>query len=164
MPTIPTQPLGRTDLTVTRLGYGAMEIRGPRIWSGREVSDAQARRILTAVLDSGITFVDTSNDYGRSEAYIGRYLSERRGEYSLATKVGCEMVNAGDHDETPHTWTRDHVLWNIDDSLAKLCSDHVDLLQLHNATVRDVESGKLVDALREIKAAGKTRWIGASSV
>jgi aryl-alcohol dehydrogenase-like predicted oxidoreductase len=146
MATIPTRPLGRTDLIVTRLGYGAMEIRGPRIWSGR------------------ITFVDTSNDYGRSEAYIGQFLSNRRGEYGLATKVGCEMVNAGDHDETPHTWTRDHVLWNIDDSLAKLRTDHVDVVQLHNATVRDVENGKLVDALREIKAAGKTRWIGASSV
>lgn len=164
MSTITTRPLGRTDLNVTRLGYGAMEIRGPRIWSGREVSDAQAQRILSAVLDSGITFVDTSNDYGRSEAYIGQFLSERRGEYSLATKVGCEMVNAGDHDETPHTWTRDHVLWNIDDSLAKLRTDHVDVLQLHNPSVRDVEGGKLVDALREIKAAGKARWIGASSV
>jgi aryl-alcohol dehydrogenase-like predicted oxidoreductase len=164
MPTIPIHNLGRTDLSVTQLGYGAMEIRGSRIWSGREVSDAQAQRILSAVLDSGITFVDTSNDYGRSEAYIGQYLNGRRGEYSLATKVGCEMVPAGDHDETPHTWTRDHVLWNIDDSLAKMRTDHVDLLQLHNATVRDVERGKLVDALREIKDAGKTRWIGASSV
>jgi aryl-alcohol dehydrogenase-like predicted oxidoreductase len=164
MATIPTRPLGRTDLTVTRLGYGAMEIRGPRIWGGREVSDAQAQRILDAVLDSGITFVDTSNDYGRSEAYIGQFLNGRRGDYHLATKVGCQMVPAGDHDETPHTWTREHVMWNIDDSLAKMRTDHVDVLQLHNATVQDVERGKLVDALREIKAAGKTRWIGASSV
>ena len=71
MPTLPTRPLGRTDLNVTRLGYGAMEIRGPRIWAGREVTDAQAQRILDAVLDGGINFLDTSNDYGRSEAYIG---------------------------------------------------------------------------------------------
>jgi aryl-alcohol dehydrogenase-like predicted oxidoreductase len=74
------------------------------------------------------------------------------------------MVPAGDHDETPHVWTRDHLLWNIDDSLKKLRTDHVDVLQLHNATVEDVERGKLVDVLREIKAAGKTRWIGASSI
>jgi aryl-alcohol dehydrogenase-like predicted oxidoreductase len=164
MPTIPTRPLGRTDLNVTCLGFGAMEIRGPRIWNGREVSDAQAQRILEAVLDSGITFVDTANDYGRSETYIGQFLSQRRGEYNLATKVGCNMVPAGDHDETPHTWTRDHLLWNIDDSLKKLRADYVDVLQLHNATVEDVERGNLVEVLREIKAAGKTRWIGASSV
>ena len=50
------------------------------------------------------------------------------------------------------------------DSLEKLRSDAVDLLQLHNATVADVEKGGLVEVLREIKAAGKARWIGASSV
>ena len=61
MPTIPTRPLGRTDLHVTRLGYGAMEIRGSRIWSGRDVTDQQAQRVLEAVLDSGITFIDTAN-------------------------------------------------------------------------------------------------------
>jgi aryl-alcohol dehydrogenase-like predicted oxidoreductase len=71
MPTIPTRPLGRTDLHVTRLGYGAMEIRGSRMWSGRDVTDQQAQRVLEAVLDSGVTFIDTANDYGRSEAYIG---------------------------------------------------------------------------------------------
>ena len=161
---LPTRPLGRTNLSVTRLGLGAMEIRGSRIWGGRDVTPAQAERILDAVIDSGISFVDTSNDYGLSETYIGEFLSDRRGEFTLATKVGCSMVPAGDHDETPHEWTRDHLLWNIDDSLAKLRTASVDVLQLHNATVGDVERGKLVDALREIKAAGKTRWIGASSV
>jgi aryl-alcohol dehydrogenase-like predicted oxidoreductase len=164
MSMIPTRPLGRTDLTVTRLGYGAMEVRGTRIWRGREVDESQAQRILDAVLDSGITFVDTSNDYGRSEEFIGRFLASRRDEYTLATKVGCRLVPAGDHDETTHEWTRDHLLWNIDDSLKKLGTDHVDLLQFHNATVKDVEDGKLVDVLREIKSAGLTRWIGASSV
>src|SRR5438270_1386949 len=110
MPTLPTRPLGHTDLHVTRLGYGAMEIRGQRIWGGREVAPAQAERILDAVLDTGITFVDTSNDYGRSEAFIGQFVSNRRGDFTLATKVGCSMVPTGDHDETPHVWTRDHLL------------------------------------------------------
>jgi aryl-alcohol dehydrogenase-like predicted oxidoreductase len=160
---IQTRPLGRTGLNVTRLGFGAMEIRGPRIWGGREVTDQQAKRILNAVLDAGIKFVDTANDYGRSETYIGEFISNRRSEFVLATKCGCNMVTAGDHDETPHTWTRDHLLWNIDDSLKKMRTDHVDLLQPHNPTVEQVESGRLVDALREIKAAGKASWIGISS-
>lgn len=164
MPSLPTRQLGRTGLTVTRLGHGAMEIRGPRIWGGREVTDAQAKTILNAVLDSGITFVDTSNDYGRSEAYIGEFISGRRSQHVLATKCGCSMVPAGDHDETPHVWTRDHLLWNIDDSLKKMRTDHVDLLQLHNATVEQVEEGKLIDVLHEIQAAGKTRFIGASTI
>jgi len=164
MTPIPTRTLGRTDLTVTRLGYGAMELRGPRIWNGRAISETQAQRILDAVLESGITFIDTSNDYGRSEELIGRLIPDRRRAYALASKVGCSIVPAGDHDETPHEWTREHVLWNIDDSLAKLQTDQVDLLQLHNATVADVEQGRLVEVLREIKTAGKARWIGASTV
>ena len=95
MPTLPTRQFGRTGMTVTRLGHGAMEFRGPRIWGGREVTDEQAKTILNAVLDAGIDFVDTSNDYGRSEAYIGEYISNRRDQYVLATKCGCSMVPCG---------------------------------------------------------------------
>ena len=68
---LPTTTLGRTGLEVTRLGFGAMEIRGSRIWGGRPVTEDQARTILDAVLDAGINFIDTSNDYGRSEEFIG---------------------------------------------------------------------------------------------
>jgi aryl-alcohol dehydrogenase-like predicted oxidoreductase len=65
MAELPKRTLGRTGMDVTTLGYGAMELRGaPR---GREVSDEQASRILNAVLDSGINFIDTSIDYGVAE-------------------------------------------------------------------------------------------------
>lgn len=83
---LPTAVLGRTGLTVTRLGYGAMEIRGSRIWGGRPVTEAQAQTILNAVVDAGINFIDTANDYGRSEEFIGQYLSHCRSQYYLATK------------------------------------------------------------------------------
>ena len=77
---LPTRRLGRTGLEVTTLGYGAMEIRGvPR---GRDVSDRQAETILHAVLDAGINYIDTSIDYGVSEERIGRYIADRRREYS----------------------------------------------------------------------------------
>ena len=158
-----SRPLGETGLTVTRLGYGAMEVRGQRIWGGRPVTDEQAGTILEAVVDAGITFIDTANDYGRSEAYIGQFLADRREEFVLATKCGCTIVPAGDHDETPHSWDRDHLLTNIDDSLAKLRTDHVDLLQLHNPDVRSSEEHRVVDTLREIKDSGKAHHIGISS-
>ena len=161
--TLDTRPLGRTGLEVTRLGFGAMEVRGERIWNGRPVRDEQADTILGAVLDAGITFVDTANDYGRSEEYIGRFLADRRDEYVLATKCGCSMIPAGDHDETPHSWHREHLLGNIDDSLAKMRTDRVDLLQLHNPSVEQAEEHGLVDTLREIQASGKARFIGASA-
>jgi aryl-alcohol dehydrogenase-like predicted oxidoreductase len=140
-----------------------MEIRGPRIWNGREVTDGQAERILNAVLDAGINLIDTANDYGRSEEYIGRFISNRRHEYFLATKCGCTVVNAGDHDETPHVWTRVNLLRNIDESLARMKTDHVDLLQMHNPSVEQVEHADLVQVLQDIQAAGKTRFIGCSS-
>ena len=75
---IPKSVLGRTGLSVTRLGFGAMEIRGSRIWGGRAVTDDQAKTILNAVLDSGINFIDTANDYGRSEELIGKFIAGRQ--------------------------------------------------------------------------------------
>jgi aryl-alcohol dehydrogenase-like predicted oxidoreductase len=155
--------LGRTGLEVTRLGFGAMEIRGPRIWNGRPVTDREADRILNAVLDSGINFIDTAYDYGLSEAYIGQYISHRRSEFYIATKCGCTLVDRGDHDDTPHTWTRENLLRNIDESLKRMKTDYVDILQLHNPSVEDVQSGSLVEVLQEIQRAGKTRWIGIST-
>jgi aryl-alcohol dehydrogenase-like predicted oxidoreductase len=161
--TLEKRALGRTGLSVTRLGFGAMEIRGERIWGGRAVTDEQARDILHAVINADINFLDTANDYGRSEAYIGQFLADRRDGMVLATKCGCSMVPAGDHDDTPHFWNREHLLSNIDDSLSKMRTDHVDLLQLHNPSVETAEEHKLVDTLREIQSSGRTRFIGASS-
>jgi aryl-alcohol dehydrogenase-like predicted oxidoreductase len=155
--------LGRTGFEVTRLGFGAMEIRGPRIWSGRPVSDEEAETILNAVLDAGINFIDTAYDYGLSEEYIGKFISHRRNEYFLATKCGCTVVNAGDHDETPHVWTRDNLLHNIETSLRRMKTEYIDLLQLHNPTAEQTEEGNLVEVLKEIQASGKVRRIGISS-
>lgn len=155
--------LGRTGYEATVLGFGAMEIRGPRIWGGRELTDDQAERILHAVLDAGINLIDTAWDYGRSEEYIGRFISSRRDEYFLATKCGCTWEDRGDHDDTPHVWTRENLMRNIDDSLRRMKTDHVDLLQLHNPSVEQVEQGDLVQVLQDIQAAGKTRFIGCSS-
>src|SRR5437762_4494129 len=103
---IPKRPFGKTGLSTTVLGYGAMEVRGPRIWGGRPVTEEQANTILNAVLDAGINFIDTANDYGRSEEFIGKYLSRRRSEFYIATKCGCNVVRKDENtDETPHVWT-----------------------------------------------------------
>jgi aryl-alcohol dehydrogenase-like predicted oxidoreductase len=140
-----------------------MEIRGPRIWGGRPCDDAQARTLLNSVVDAGINFIDTANDYGKSELYIGRHLANRRDEFYLATKCGCHITFAGDHDDTPHYWTRENLLRNVSDSLLKLQTDSLDLLQLHNPTVQECEQGKLVDILRELRDQGAVKFIGCSS-
>ena len=155
--------LGRTGFEVTRLGYGAMELRGRRVWDGKTVSDEQAERILNAVLDAGINFIDTSNDYGLSEEFIGKYISHRRDEYYLATKCGCLVVNEGDHDEVKHYWTKENILLNIQSSLERMKTDHVDLWQLHNPTVEQVQENDLLDVMEQVKSEGKVRSIGIST-
>ncbi len=162
--TLPRRTLGRTGLSVTTLGYGAMEVRGSRIWGGRSILDEDAEKILNAVVDSGITFIDTANDYGRSEEYIGRYLSHRRDDYVLATKCGCTVVHKDDRtDDTPHVWTKENLLRGVDESLERMRTDHVDLIQLHNPEVESTAGADLVATLQEIKQQGKARWIGISS-
>ncbi len=156
--------LGRTGLNITKLGYGAMEIRGTRIWGGRAVSDDESDTILNAVLDAGITFIDTSNDYGLSEERIGKFLAHRRSEYVLATKCGCTVVHKDEHtDETPHLWTRENLFRGLHESLTRMKTDYVDVMQVHNPSVEQSEAGELVAALQEMKAQGKVRWIGISS-
>ncbi len=156
--------LGRTGLEVTDLSYGAMEVRGSRIWGGRPVEDAQAEAILHAVLDSGINFIDTANDYGRSEEFIGKFLQARRSEYYLATKCGCTVVHKdAETDDTPHVWTRENLFRGLHESLTRMKTDYVDVMQLHNPSVEQTEQGDLVAVLQEMKQQGKVRWIGCSA-
>src|SRR5512143_1693905 len=137
---LPTATLGRTRLKVTRLGYGAMEVRGSRIWGGRPVTEEQANTILNAVLDSGINFIDTANDYGRSEEFIGKYISTRRSEFILATKCGCTVVRRDENtDDTPHVWTRDNLFRGLNESLQRMKTDYIDIMQLHNPPVEETE-------------------------
>jgi aryl-alcohol dehydrogenase-like predicted oxidoreductase len=156
--------LGRTGLQVTDLSYGAMEVRGSRIWGGRPVTEPQAEQILNAVVDSGINFIDTANDYGRSEEFIGKFLSHRRGEFYLATKCGCTVVHKDENtDDTPHVWTRENLFRGLHESLERMKTDYVDVMQLHNPSVEQTEQGNLVAVLQEMKSQGKVRWIGCSS-
>ena len=153
--------LGRTGLDVTQLGYGALEVRGtPDSGGGRMPNEEHASKILNAVLDSGINFIDTAWCYGRSEEMMGRYIAERRDEYVLAAKAGHGRCNA----TRLNGYTRDDIMTCIEETLERLRTDHVDILQLHNPTPEDVEANGSIEALQEIKAQGMTRFIGVSSV
>ena len=160
---LPKRRLGRTGLDVTMLGYGAMEIRGaPR---GRDVTDQQAETILHAVLDAGINYIDTSIDYGVSEERIGRYIADRRGEYYLASKCGCVVgaPPAPRGQTSPHIFTRDNILRGVEQSLARMRTDHLDVLQFHASPSRaTLERDGAVDTVLELKRAGTTRFVGMS--
>jgi aryl-alcohol dehydrogenase-like predicted oxidoreductase len=155
--------LGRTGLQVTTLGYGAMELRGaPR---GRDITEGQAETILNKVLDSGINYIDTSIDYGLSEERIGRYISHRRAEYYLASKCGCLVgeAPAPRGQRGTHVFSRDNVIAGVEQSLARMKTDYLDVVQFHASPSRQTlqEHGAL-DALLELREAGKVRFIGMS--
>jgi len=168
MPDLPKRTLGRTGLDVTVLGYGAMELRGaPR---GRDVSDEQADRILNAALDAGINFVDTSIDYGVAEERIGNYISHRRDEYYLATKAGClsgPLVDnpppAGANGRFPHVFTPENIVRGLEQSLSRMKTDYVDLLQFHSSpSIAQLNEHGALDCVLDLQRQGKVRFIGMS--
>ena len=164
MTQLPTATLGRTALEVTRLGYGAMELRGTA--RGRELADGQAEAVLNRVLDAGINFIDTSIDYGESEELIGRYISHRRGEYYLATKCGCPLgeFEWSGQGGVPHTFTREHIIAGVEQSLTRMKTDYIDLLQFHSSPSKDeLEEHRAIETLQDLRREGKIRFIGSSS-
>jgi aryl-alcohol dehydrogenase-like predicted oxidoreductase len=162
MTDLPKRTLGRTGLQVTTLGYGAMELRGaPR---ARDTTEAEAETILNAVLDAGINYIDTSIDYGVSEERIGRYISHRRSEYYLASKCGCLVgAPAVRGQRSPHVFTRDNILAGVEQSLVRMKTDYLDVVQFHiSPSKQTLEENGALEAVQELRQAGKVRFIGMS--
>jgi len=155
--------LGRTNLEVSQLGYGSMGLRGPRTWGVRVVDDEHAERMLNAVLDAGINFIDTSPDYGVSEERIGRFLAGRRAEFILATKCGCVPRQHEDHLEIDHVWKREVIQRNLETSLTRLRTDTIDLLQFHGGDAETLKREGLIDLLLDFRRQGLIRLIGVST-
>ncbi|MCY4530630.1 MAG: aldo/keto reductase [Chloroflexi bacterium] len=144
---LPTAVLGRTGIEVTRLGYGA----GHRKPMTEEQNQAMVRRVV----DSGITLIDTANDYGNSEEMIGLAISDRYSEVTVSTKCGCSASG--------HYWTRDNLFRGLHESLERLKTDRIDIMQTHGGSVREFEQNGTVDALVDMREQGLVKWIGAST-
>jgi aryl-alcohol dehydrogenase-like predicted oxidoreductase len=161
--TIATRPLGKTGTDVTILGYGAMELRGqPR---GPAIDDEDAGRLLNAVLDGGINLIDTSIDYGRSEELIGRYVGHRRDEYFLASKCGCLLGDPppGASPPFPHDFRPENIRAGIEQSLRRLGTDRLDLLQVHSTPSREqLETDGTIETMQALRDEGKVRFLGMS--
>ena len=146
-----TTQFGNTGMQVTRLGYGAMEIGN--------IPEDEVSNLLNLVLDSGINFIDTSIDYGMSEELIGKYISHRRSEFFLASKCGCYGKTA-----EGHVFNRDNIIAGVNQSLKRMKTDYLDLVQLHSSPSKDViDKDDVIQTLLDIKKEGKVRFIGSSS-
>ncbi len=159
------RPLGRTGLNVTVVGFGALELRGePR---GRPVDEADASHLLNAVLDAGINLIDTSIDYGLSEERIGRHIAHRRDEYILASKCGCPLdvdprVVSG---STPHDFSEKNIRAGVEQSLRRLRTDRLDLLQVHaSPPVSALAEHRTIETMLALREEGKVRFLGMSGV
>jgi aryl-alcohol dehydrogenase-like predicted oxidoreductase len=159
-----TLKLGRTGLDVSRLCLGCMSYgapdRGTHPWS---MGEAESRPFIKRALDLGINFFDTANVYsdGTSEEYVGRALIDyaRREEVVIATKVNGRMHKG----PNGAGLSRKAIMTEIDASLRRLGTDHVDLYQIHrwdNGTPIE----ETLEALHDVVKAGKARYIGASSM
>jgi aryl-alcohol dehydrogenase-like predicted oxidoreductase len=144
-------PLGSTGLQVSEISFGTGSLGD---MYGR-LDDGDAIRLVHEVLDVGITFIDTSPYYGSAEERLGRALDGRRDEVLIGTKAG--RYGLDDFDFSPARIRR-----SLDESLRRLRTDHVDVLQLHD--VEFVPLGPVLDdafeALAELRASGKARCVG----
>jgi aryl-alcohol dehydrogenase-like predicted oxidoreductase len=159
-----TLKLGRTGLDVSRLCLGCMSYgapdRGTHPWS---MGEAESRPFIKRALDLGINFFDTANVYsdGTSEEYVGRALIDyaRREEVVIATKVNGRMHKG----PNGAGLSRKTIMTEIDASLRRLGTDHVDLYQIHRWDY-GTPIEETLEALHDVVKAGKSRYIGASSM
>ena len=145
---IPTRPFGRTGERVSLLGLGGWHVGLPK-------TDRAAVRLIHAAIDAGITFLDNAWDYndGLSETRMGQAIADRRDRVFLMTKV-CTHGRDGKV-----------AVRQLEDSLRRLRTDHLDLWQIHEVVFDDepekhFAKGGTVEALERARKEGKVRYLG----
>lgn len=144
-----TRTLGKTGLNVSLLGFGAEAL-------GRvnRTLDA-ASRTLNALLDMGITTIDTASAYGNSEAFIGQSIAHRKNEFTLITKCGYT------NDYQP-AWEPAQLAASIDESLRRVKTERLDVLLLHSCSLDALQRGDVIAAVQRARQQGKAAYIGYS--
>lgn len=149
------------DLTVNRMGFGAMRLTGPGIW-GEPKDPDEARRVLRRAVDLNVNFIDTADSYGPevSERLIGETLRPYPADLVIATKGG--LLRDG-----PDLWRPDgrpsHLREALEGSLRRLGLERIDLYQFHRPDPK-VPFLESVGALVRMREEGKIRHIGLSNV
>ncbi len=142
--------LGKTDIEVSVLGFGGSEI------GYQEISAPVVKKMLNSALDAGLNVIDTAECYAGSEELIGKTVSARRKEYHLFTKCGHPKEWGFDD------WRPLSLFKSIERSLRRLKTDCVDLVQLHSCTEAELRKGDVIEALKQARERGITRYIGYS--
>jgi pyridoxine 4-dehydrogenase len=149
------------ELTIRRLGFGAMRITGDGIWGSPKDPDT-ALRVLRRAVELGINFIDTADSYGPnvSEELIAKALAPYPRDLVIATKGGWNRPG-------PNQWTHDaspkHLREAVEGSLTRLRLDRIDVYQLHIPDPA-VPFEASVETLAQLQAEGKIRFVGLSNV
>jgi pyridoxine 4-dehydrogenase len=149
------------DLTVNRLGYGAMRITGKGIWGPPENKD-EAIQVLKRAVELGVNFIDTADSYGPyvSEELIAEALYPYPAGLVIATKGGLTRTGP---DQWPVNAHPDHLKEALDGSLKRLKLDRIDLYQLHRIDPK-VPAEQTFELLKNAQQEGKIKHIGLSEV
>lgn len=153
--------LGRTELQVSEIGFGAWAIGGNKhSHSYGPTDNAESLRAVAQALEMGCTFFDTADIYGHglSEKLLGQALQKRRAECVIATKVGNDFYHGPVH----KNFDADYIRFAVEKSLQRLRTDYIDLYQLHNPPLMMVQRGEHYEILDELRQAGKIRHYGVS--
>lgn len=155
-----TFTIGR-NLTVNRMGYGAMRITGKGIW-GPPADKAEAIRVLKRTIELGINFIDTADSYGPhiSEELIAEALHPYPANLVIATKGGLERTGP---DQWPVNAHPDHLKKALEGSLKRLKVEQIDLYQLHRIDPK-VPAEDSFNFLKQAQEEGKIKHIGLSEV
>ncbi len=156
--------LGRTDLQVSEIGFGALEIGRP--WGLPIAGDFQVpserdvQKLLDHALELGINFIDTAPAYMLSEERIGKFLSHRRKDFYLASKCGENF----DGSASEYDFSTAGTLRFIETSLRLLRTDYLDLVQIHCGPeeVETIRRGEPLEGMLRARKEGKVRWVGVS--
>ena len=149
------------DLTVNRLGYGAMRVTGRGIW-GEPPDRDEARAVLRRAVELGVNFIDTADSYGPhvSETLIAEALHPYPDDLVIATKGGLERTGPG---RWPENGRPEHLVEACEGSLRRLELDQIPLYQFHRPDPA-VPLEDSIGALVGLKEQGKIRHIGVSNV
>jgi pyridoxine 4-dehydrogenase len=149
------------DLTVRRLGFGAMRLTGEGVWGAPDDPEA-AKAVLRRAVELGIDLIDTADSYGPyvAENLIREALHPYPDGLTIATKAGLERTGPG---EWPRNGRPEHLRAAVHGSLKRLGVERIDLLQLH-AVDPEVPIEESLGALVELRDAGKIRHLGVSNV
>ncbi|MQY17368.1 aldo/keto reductase [Nocardia macrotermitis] len=146
--------LGRTGIRVSPYALGALMFAT----AVGNPDPEDSARIIHRALDSGINFIDTSDAYGDSEEVVGKALRGRRDDVVLATKVSRPMGKDPNHQGASRRW----ITTEVENSLRRLQTDHIDLYQIHKLDPEtDVE--ETLSVLTDLIRSGKVRAIGSSN-